>query len=109
MKRVFNRINITSLAILLMLTAAPFSCCEKCPPEPTPKKENKFRAKFTATPDSFSGRGGAGEVFGLLQEISPEGEIVGEIPLKVYEFQLSVNFHKGDIEFKGNKFTIAEQ
>lgn len=95
MKRITDINNTLYLVIVLIVAIASFSSCKN--QEEPQKKENTFQAKFTATPNSFSGLGGVSEISGVLQEITPEGEIVSETPLKPNEFELALRGYYADI------------
>ena len=80
----YMRCAASLLALLLLAT----SCSHSVPPTPQEPQENTLKAKFTATPNSFSGDGGYGKVHGVLQELSPSGELLHETPLEDSEFTL---------------------
>lgn len=98
----------TSLLVLLLLAT---SCSKSVPPTPQEPQENTFQAKFTATPNSFSGFGGYGKVHGVLQELSPSGELLHETPLENSEFTLHFEKYSSEIEPRGygpNEFFVRE-
>lgn len=90
----YMRCAASLLALLLLAT----SCCNCVPPTPQEPQENTFKAKFTATPNSFSGDGGYGKVYGVLQELSPSGELLHETPLEDSEFTLHFEKYSSEIE-----------
>lgn len=103
----YMRCAASLLALLLLAT----SCCNSVPPTPQEPQENTFKAKFTATPNSFSGFGGYGKVHGELQELSPSGELLHETPLEDSEFVLHFEKYSSDIEpcmCRPNKFFVRE-
>lgn len=109
----YMRCAASLLALLLLAT----SCSNSEPPtpqeHPTPQEpqENTFKAKFTATPNSFSGYGGYGKVHGVLQELSPSGELLHETPLGNSEFTLHFERYPTGIEpceYGRNKFFVRE-
>ena len=90
----YMRCAASLLALLLLAT----SCSHSVPPTPQEPQENTFKAKFTATPNSFSGDGGYGKVHGVLQELSPSGELLHETPLEDSEFTLRFEKYSSEIE-----------
>ena len=90
----YMRCAASLLALLLLAT----SCSHSVPPTPQEPQENTFKAKFTATPNSFSGDGGYGKVYGVLQELSPSGELLHETPLENSEFTLHFEKYSSEIE-----------
>ena len=109
----YMRCAASLLALLLLAT----SCSNSEPPtpqeHPTPQEpqENTFKAKFTATPNSFSGYGGYGKVHGVLQELSPSGELLHETPLGNSEFTLHFEKYSSEIEpcaYRPNEFFVRE-
>lgn len=90
----YMRCAASLLALLLLAT----SCSNSVPPTPQEPQENTFKAKFTATPNSFSGDGGYGKVYGVLQELSPSGELLHETPLEDSEFTLHFEKYSSEIE-----------
>ncbi len=90
----YMRCAASLLALLLLAT----SCSNSVPPTPQEPQENTFKAKFTATPNSFSGDGGYGKVHGVLQELSPSGELLHETPLEDSEFTLRFEKYSSEIE-----------
>ena len=90
----YMRCAASLLALLLLAT----SCSHSEPPTPQEPQENTFKAKFTATPSSFSGDGGYGKVYGVLQELSPSGELLHETPLEDSEFTLHFEKYSSEIE-----------
>lgn len=90
----YMRCAASLLALLLLAT----SCSNRVPPTPQEPQENTFKAKFTATPNSFSGDGGYGKVHGVLQELSPSGELLHETPLEDSEFTLRFEKYSSEIE-----------
>ena len=98
----------TSLLGLLLLAT---SCSKSVPPTPQEPQENTFKAKFMATPNSFSGYGGYGKVHGVLQELSPSGELLHETPLENSEFVLHFEKYSSEIEpcaYRPNEFFVRE-
>ena len=87
--------NAASLLALLILVT---SCSNSEPPTPQKRQENTFNAKFTAIPNAFSGFGGYGKVHGVLQELSPSGELLQETPLEDSEFTLHFEKYSREIE-----------
>ena len=103
----YMRCAASLLALLLLAT----SCCNSVPPTPQGPQENTFKAKFTATPNTFSGYGGYGKVHGVLQELSPSGELLHETPLEDSEFTLHFEKYSSEIEpcvYRPNKFFVQE-
>lgn len=103
----YMRCAASLLALLLLAT----SCSNSEPPTPQEPQENTFKAKFTATPNSFSGYGGYGKIHGVLQELSPSGELLNETPLGNSEFTL--HFEKyptgiGPCEYRPKEFFVRE-
>ena len=99
---------IASLLALLLLAT---SCSNSEPPTPQEPQENTFQAKFTATPNTFSGYGGYGKVHGVLQELSPSGELLHETPLENSEFTLHFEKYSSEIEpcvYRPNEFFVRE-
>lgn len=95
------------LALLLLAT----SCSHSVPPTPQEPQENTFKAKFTATPNTFSGYGGYGKVHGVLQELSPSGELLHETPLENSEFTLHFEKYSSEIApcvYRPNEFLVRE-
>ncbi|WP_025883665.1 hypothetical protein [Porphyromonas uenonis] len=81
------------------------------PPTPQEPQENTFKAKFTATPNTFSGYGGYGKVHGVLQELSPSGELLHETPLENSEFTLHFEKYSSEIApcvYRPNEFLVRE-
>ena len=106
--------NAASLLALLILVTSCCNCEQPTPQKrPTPEKrqENTFNAKFTATPNTFSGFGGYGKVHGVLQELSPSGELLHETPLEDSEFTLHFEKYSREIEpcvYRPNEFFVRE-
>lgn len=103
----YMRCAASLLALLLLAT----SCCKSVPPTPQEPQENTFKAKFTATPNSFSGYGGYGKVQGVLQELSPSGELLHETPLENSEFTLHFEKYSSEIApcvYRPNEFLVRE-
>lgn len=103
----YMRCAASLLAFLLLAT----SCCNSVPPTPQEPQENTFKAKFTATPNSFSGYGGYGKVHGVLQELSPSGKLLHETPLEDSEFTLHFEKYSSEIEpcmYRSNEFFVRE-
>ena len=103
----YMRCAASLLALLLLAT----SCCKSVPPTPQEPQENTFQAKFTATPNSFSGFGGYGKVHGVLQELSSSGELLHETPLENSEFVLHFEKYSSEIEPRGygpNEFFVRD-
>lgn len=103
----YMRCVASLLALLLLAT----SCSKSVPPTPQEPQENTFKAKFTATPNSFSGFGGYGKVYGVLQELSPSGELLHETPLEDSEFTLHFEKYSSDIEpcmYRLNEFFVRD-
>lgn len=103
----YMRCAASLLALLLLAT----SCSNSVPPTPQEPQENTFKAKFTATPNSFSGDGGYGKVHGVLQELSPSGELLHETPLEDSEFTLRFEKYSSEIEpcvYGPNEFLVRE-
>lgn len=101
----YMRCVASLLALLLLAT----SCSNSVPPTPQEPQENTFKAKFTATPNSFSGYGGYGKVHGVLQELSPSGELLHETPLGNSEFTLHFEKYSSEIEpcvYRPNEFLV---
>lgn len=101
----YMRFVASLLALLLLAT----SCSNSVPPTPQEPQENTFKAKFTATPNSFSGYGGYGKVHGVLQELSPSGELLYETPLGNSEFTLHFEKYSSEIEpcvYRPNEFLV---
>lgn len=95
---------ISFLAIALMALS-----CSRPEPEPNPGAANSVKAEFKVSPESFSLKGGKGEVAGMLKEISPEGKVVKENPIAKEDFRLSLK--NGDatqitIDEKEKSFTL---
>lgn len=103
----YMRCAASLLALLLLAT----SCSNSVPPTPQEPQENTFKAKFTATPNSFSGDGGYGKVYGVLQELSPSGELLHETPLENSEFTLHFEKYSSEIApcvYRPNEFLVRE-
>ena len=103
----YMRCAASLLALLLLAT----SCSNSVPPTPQEPQENTFKAKFTATPNSFSGYGGYGKVHGVLQELSPSGELLHETPLENSEFTLHFEKYSSEIApcvYRPNEFLVRE-
>ena len=103
----YMRCAASLLALLLLAT----SCCNSVPPTPQEPQENTFKTKFTATPNSFSGYGGYGKVYGVLQELSPSGELLHETPLENSEFTLHFEKYSSEIApcvYRPNEFLVRE-
>ena len=103
----YMRCVASLLALLLLAT----SCCKSVPPTPQEPQENTFKAKFTATPNTFSGYGGYGKVHGVLQELSPSGELLHETPLENSEFTLHFEKYSSEIApcvYRPNEFLVRE-
>ena len=103
----YMRCAASLLALLLLAT----SCSHSVPPTPQEPQENTFKAKFTATPNSFSGFGGYGKVHGVLQELSPSGELLHETPLENSEFTLHFEKYSSEIApcvYRPNEFLVRE-
>lgn len=103
----YMRCAASLLAFLLLAT----SCCNCVPPTHQEPQENTFKAKFTATPNSFSGDGGYGKVYGVLQELSPSGELLHETPLENSEFTLHFEKYSSEIApcvYRPNEFLVRE-
>ena len=103
----YMRCAASLLALLLLAT----SCSHSVPPTPQEPQENTFKAKFTATPNSFSGFGGYGKVHGVLQELSPSGELLHETPLENTEFTLHFEKYSSEIApcvYRPNEFLVRE-
>ena len=103
----YMRCAASLLALLLLAT----SCSHSVPPTPQEPQENTFKAKFTATPNSFSGDGGYGKVYGVLQELSPSGELLHETPLENSEFTLHFEKYSSEIApcvYRPNEFLVRE-
>lgn len=103
----YMRCAASLLALLLLAT----SCSHSVPPTPQEPQENTFKAKFTATPNSFSGYGGYGKVHGVLQELSPSGELLHETPLENSEFTLHFEKYSSEIApcvYRPNEFLVRE-
>ena len=103
----YMRCAASLLALLLLAT----SCSHSVPPTPQEPQENTFKAKFTATPNSFSGYGGYGKVHGVLQELSPSGELLHETPLEDSEFTLHFEKYSSEIApcvYRPNEFLVRE-
>lgn len=97
-----------SLLALLLLAA---SCSKSVSPTPQEPQENTFKVKFTATPNTFSGYGGYGKVYGVLQELSPSGELLHETPLEDSEFTLHFEKYSSEIEpcmYRLNEFFVRD-
>lgn len=115
MKYFINMRNVVSLIVLMALVT---SCCNCVLPTPPKKQDttevvqkNTFQVKFSASPNSFSGYGGYGKVHGVLQELSPSGELLHETPLKDSEFTLHFERYPtgiGPCEYGLNKFFVQE-
>ncbi|WP_044211294.1 hypothetical protein [Porphyromonas asaccharolytica] len=108
MKYIAYMICAASLLGLLLLAT---SCSKSVPPTPQEPQENTFKAKFMATPNSFSGYGGYGKVHGVLQELSPSGELLHETPLGNSEFTLHFEKYSSEIEpcaYRPNEFFVRE-
>ena len=90
----YMRCAASLLALLLLAT----SCSNSVPPTPQEPQENTSKAKFTATPNSFSGDGGYGKGHGVLHELSPSGELLHETPLEDSEFTLRFEKYSSEIE-----------
>ena len=108
MKYIAYMICAASLLGLLLLAT---SCSKSVPPTPQEPQENTFKAKFMATPNSFSGYGGYGKVHGVLQELSPSGELLHETPLGTSEFTLHFEKYSSEIEpcaYRPNEFFVRE-
>ena len=103
----YMRCAASLLALLLLAT----SCSHSVPPTPQEPQENTFKAKFTATPNTFSGYGGYGKVHGVLQELSPSGELLHETPLEDSEFTLHFEKYSSEIApcvYRPNEFLVRE-
>lgn len=103
----YMRCAASLLGLLLLAT----SCSKSVPPTPQEPQENTFKAKFTATPNFFSGYGGYGKVHGVLQELSPSGELLHEAPLGNSEFTLHFEKYSSEIEpcaYRPNEFFVRE-
>lgn len=103
----YMRCAASLLALLLLAT----SCSHSVPPTPQEPQENTFKAKFTATPNTFSGYGGYGKVHGMLQELSPSGELLHETPLENSEFTLHFEKYSSEIApcvYRPNEFLVRE-
>ena len=103
----YMRCAASLLALLLLAT----SCSHSVPPTPQEPQENTFKAKFTATPNTFSGYGGYGKVHGVLQELSPSGELLHETPLENSEFTLHFEKYSSEIApcvYRPNEFLVRE-
>lgn len=103
----YMRCAASLLALLLLAT----SCSHSVPPTPQGPQENTFKAKFTATPNTFSGYGGYGKVHGVLQELSPSGELLHETPLENSEFTLHFEKYSSEIApcvYQPNEFLVRE-
>ena len=103
----YMRCAASLLALLLLAT----SCSNSVPPTPQEPQENTFKAKFTATPNTFSGYGGYGKVHGVLQELSPSGELLHETPLENSEFTLHFEKYSSEIApcvYRPNEFLVRE-
>ncbi len=103
----YMRCAASLLALLLLAT----SCSYSVPPTPQEPQENTFKAKFTATPNTFSGYGGYGKVHGVLQELSPSGELLHETPLENSEFTLHFEKYSSEIApcvYRPNEFLVRE-
>lgn len=101
----YMRCAASLLALLLLAT----SCSHSVPPTPQEPQENTFKAKFTATPNTFSGYGGYGKVHGVLQELSPSGELLHETPLENSEFTLYFEKYSSEIApcvYRPNEFLV---
>ena len=101
----YMRCAASLLALLLLAT----SCSNSEPPTPQEPQENTFKAKFTAMPNTFSGYGGYGKVHGMLQELSPSGELLYETPLEDSEFTLHFERYPTGIrpcEYGRNEFFV---
>lgn len=101
----YMRCAASLLALLLLAT----SCSHSVPPTPQEPQENTFKAKFTATPNTFSGYGGYGKVHGVLQELSPSGELLHETPLENSEFTLHFEKYSSEIApcvYRPNEFLV---
>ena len=103
----YMRCIASLLALLLLATSRSHSE----PPTPQEPQENTSKAKFTATPNTFSGYGGYGKVHGVLQELSPSGELLHETPLENSEFTLHFEKYSSEIEpcvYRPNEFFVRE-
>ena len=77
------------LASFLLLTVLVLSC-RTTEPTSDPSAENREAVEFTATPASFSLKGGKGVVEGVIREITPDGKVVKETPIDKEDFTLKL-------------------
>lgn len=109
MKTITNANKLISIFLFLSMTLLCYSCSKSHEPEqqqPTPK--NSYQVKFIAHPDSFSGEGGMGKITGMLQELTPDGKIVSEVPLSSSAYEISIGETNSNVEIRGNEFSIPE-
>ncbi|MDD6927761.1 MAG: hypothetical protein SOW36_07240 [Porphyromonas sp.] len=98
------------LASFLLLTVLVLSC-RTTEPTSDPSAENREKVEFTATPASFSLRGGKGVVEGVIRETTPEGKVVKETPIAKEDFTLRLK--SGDatqlsLDERAKIYTVAE-
>lgn len=104
------------ISLITLLTLFVVGGCKNEPannnqnPEPQPQVHN-YKALFQAEPSSVSAAGGDGSIIGTLQELSQDGKIESEKPLKPNEYTLKLI--AGDkaqitLDEKGKTFSIVQ-